>query len=81
MKAKWPTFKVLESIGIYLSAYNYACMMCDDGYFPQMVEEYLRSCDDVSYHRRPLTDAEIEKAVRDAYSDALTPSRKEIRHE
>ena len=76
MKAKWPTFKVLESIGIYLSIYNYACMMCDDGYFPQMVEEYLRGCDDVNYHRRPVTDAEIEKAVRDAYSDALTPDRK-----
>ena len=73
MKAKWPTFKVLKSIGIELSLYNYACMMCEAGFFPQMVEEYLKDCDGVHNHSRPVADGEIERAVRDAYRDALNP--------
>ena len=79
MKAKWPTFQVLEGVGIYLSVYNYACMMCDDGYFPEIVEDYLKHCDAVKGHICPVTDSQIEKAVREAYSDALTPDRKESR--
>ena len=76
MKTKWPTFELLQGLGMQLSLYNYCWMMATDGYPPEVVQRYLQGCDDVSCHRRPVTDAEIEKAVRDAYSDALSPSAK-----
>jgi len=81
MQAKWPPFKLLGGLDISLSLYNYCCMMSEEGYFPEMVESYLKDCDEVLTYTRRVKDSEIEKAVREAYRDALTPNRKEIGHE
>ena len=76
MKTKWPTFKVLQGLGMQLSLYNYCWMMAVDGCPAEVVKDYLQSCDEVRSYGRRVKDGEISKALRDAYSDALTHSRR-----
>ena len=73
---KLPIFKVLQGLGMQLSLYNYCYMMAADGCPAEVVEEYLQGCDEVRSYGRRVKDAEIGKALCDAYTDALTPSRK-----